>query len=194
VTLQQAQRRFGRRSWRQSQLSRAAFIATLTALLLISGLSTVGAKTRVPRGPVDPTYRSLYLGLQQLSVVPPSLQVSTSLAAIEKHFPPGTRAAPFPVPSASVPLLYLGLTLARYSCLPDYLASITYGPGARLTLYVKKRALLPGQACFLLIGPLMYQVLALPLSQFPTRLKLEVTVDRPAPLLSDRTYFRIPAN
>lgn len=127
-------------------------------------------------------------------MVSPSLQVSTSLAAIEKHFPPGTSTSPSPSPSATGPQLYLGLTLARYSCLPDYLAGITYGPGARLILSVEKQKLLPGHACFHLIGPLMYQVVALPLSQFPPRLKLEVTVERPAPLLTDRTYFRLPAN
>jgi hypothetical protein len=115
------------------------------------------------------------------------------LAAIEKDFPPGTTTSPSPVPSATGAQLYVGLTLARFSCLPDYLASITYAPGARLTLSVEKKELLPGQACFQLIGPLMYQVVALPLRQFPARLKLEVVVDRPAPLSAEQTYFRLPS-
>jgi hypothetical protein len=165
------------------------------AALLISGLGTVAARTRVPRRSVNPSYVSLYVGLEQLSVVSPSLQLSTSLAAIEKNFPPGTSSSsPSPMPSLTRPQLYVGLTLARYSCLPDYLAGITYGPGARLTLSVEKKRLLPGQACFQLIGPLMYQVVALPLSQFPTRVKLEVAVNRPAPLRSDRSFFRLPAD
>jgi hypothetical protein len=137
---------------------------------------------------------SLYSGLEQLSVVSPSLQISTSLAAIQKNFPPGVGASPSPMPSVTGPQLYLGLTLARYSCLPDYVAAITYGPGARLTVSVEKQKLLPGHACFQLIGPLMYQVVALPLSQFPARVKLEVAVNRHMPLLSNRSYFRLPAN
>jgi len=184
----------GGRSGREFQLLRAAVVAALTALLLISGLSEVSARTRVPRRSVHLTYASVYVGLEQLSVVSPSLQVSTSLAAIEKNFPPASSASPSPAPSASGPQLYVGLTLARFSCLPDYLANIAYGPGARLTLAVEKKRLVPGQACFQLIGPLMYQVVALPVSQFPARLKLEVTVDRPTPLLTDRTYFRLPAS
>jgi hypothetical protein len=39
----------------------------------------------------------------------------------------------------------------------------------------------------------MYQVLALPLSQFPARVKLEVAVNRPEPLINDRSYIRLPA-
>ena len=147
----------------------------------------------MPRRAVDPSYRSLYVGLEQLSVVSPSLQLSTSLAAIEKNFPLGTSTSPSPLPSATGPQLYVGLTLARFSCLPDYLAGIAYGPGARLTLSVEKKRLVPGQACFQLIGPLMYQVLALPLSQFPARVKLEVAVNRPEPLINDRSYIRLPA-
>jgi len=176
-----------RRIWR------AAAIAALVAALLTSGVSTVAARTRVPRRAVDPTYVSLYGGLEQLSVVSPSLQVSTSLAAIEKNFPPGGSSSASPTPSLTGPQLYLGLTLARFSCLPDYLAGITYGPGARLTLSVEKKQPHPGQACFQLIGPLMYQVLALPLSQFPARVKLEVAVNRPEPLINDRSYIRLPA-
>jgi hypothetical protein len=162
--------------------------------VLISGLSPVSARTHRPRRSIDPIYRSLYVGLQQLSVAIPDLQVSTSLAGIEKNFPAGTSSTPSPTPSATGPQLYMGLTLARFSCLPDYLAGITYGPGARLTLTVDKKKLVPGHACFQLIGPLMYQVLALPLSQFPAHLRLEVTVNRPTPLLSDHTYFRIPGS
>jgi hypothetical protein len=175
------------------KLWRAAAIAALAAALLISGVATVAARTRVPRRAVDPTFVSLYTGLEQLSVVSPSLQVSTSLAAIEKNFPRGASPSPSPMPSVSGPQLYLGLTLARYSCLPDFVAAIGYGPGARLTIVVEKKKLLPGHACFQLIGPLMYQVVALPLNQFPARVKLEVAVNRPAPLLSNRSYFRIPA-
>jgi|GEM_PF-4943665 len=181
----------GRR--RDPKFWRAAAIGALVGALLVSGLGTVAARARLPRRSVDPTYLSLYTGLEQLSVVSPSLQVSTSLAAIEKNFPPGASPSPSPMPTVTGAQLYVGLTLARYSCLPDYVAAITYGPGARLTLFVEKQKLLPGHACFQLIGPLMYQVVALPLSQFPARVRLEVAVNRPAPLLSDRSYFRIPA-
>ena len=194
MTLQQARRRLGGLSGREFQFLRPAVLAALTALVLISGLSPVSARTHLPRRSIDPTYRSLYVGFEQLSVASPSLQVSTSLAAIEKNFPAGTSASPSPTPSATGPQLYVGLTLARFSCLPDYLVGIAYGPGARLTLAVDKMKLVPGRACFQLIGPLMYQVVALPLSQFPARLRLEVTVNRPPPLLSDRTYFRIPGS
>lgn len=194
MTLEQPRQRSSWGSRFASRLVSAALIGVLTAALLISGLVTVTARTRLPRPPLDPTYQSLYVGLEQLSAVSPGLQVSTSLAATEKNFLPVTSSTPSPVPSASGPQLYVGLTLARFSCRPDYLAGITYGPGARLRLSVEQKELLPGQACFQLIGPLMYQVVALPLSQFPARLKLEVVVDRPAPLNAEQTYFRIPSS
>ncbi|MFZ0996474.1 MAG: hypothetical protein WAO09_10940 [Candidatus Dormiibacterota bacterium] len=193
VTTQKARSPSGGRGRHGPGAWRAAATGALVAALLISGLGTVAAKTRVPRRPVRATYLSLYVGLEQLSVVSPSLQVSTSLAAIEKHFPPPAGPSPSPTPSVIGPQLYVGLTLARFSCLPDYVAAVTYGPGARLTLSVERQKLLPGHACFQLIGPLMYQVVALPLSQFPARVKLEVAVNRPEPLLSDRSYFRLPA-
>ncbi|MFZ0167885.1 MAG: hypothetical protein WAL64_00520 [Candidatus Dormiibacterota bacterium] len=152
----------------------------------------MAARTRMPLRAVDLTYTSLYVGTEQSTVTSPSFLVSTSLATIQRNFPPGASTSPTPPPGDTGPQLYLGLTLARYSCLPDYLASITYGPGARLTLSVEKERLLPGHACSQLIGPLMYQVVALPLSQFPPGLRLKVTVNRPTPLLGDRTYFRLP--
>ncbi|HUY25547.1 MAG TPA: hypothetical protein VMV09_09660, partial [Candidatus Saccharimonadales bacterium] len=142
----------------------------------------MAARTRLPRRAVDLTYASLYVGMEQSTVASPSLLVSTSLATIEKNFPRGSSTASSPPPRDTGPQLYLGLTLARYSCLTDHLAGITYGPGARLTLSVEKQRLLPGRACSQLIGPLMYQVVALPLSQFPAGLRLKVTLDRPTPL------------
>ena len=152
------------------------------------------ARTRLPLRAVDLTYTSLYVGMEQSTVTSPSLLASTSLATIQRNFPPGASTSSAPPPGDTGPQLYLGLTLARYSCLPDHLARIAYGPGARLTLSVEKERLLPGHACSQLIGPLMYQVVALPLSQFPAGLRLKVTVERPPPLLSDRRYFRLPAS
>lgn len=181
------------RSWHWPTPTRSAPLALALALAaLVSGSAGAQATTLTQVTSIPAHYRSLYGGLDHSRVSPPRLFASTSLALVERRFPPGVAAVP-PSPTATAGgELYIGFPLAPLSCRDDYLAKVTLGPGAVLTLAVLQHRLPPGAACFQLIGPLMYQVIALPLEQFPSHLRLAVVLRRPPGAGDARELVRLP--
>ncbi|MGH7667665.1 MAG: hypothetical protein ACREN1_10245 [Candidatus Dormibacteria bacterium] len=137
-------------------------------------------------------YQSLYLGLDGGGLSQPALMARTSYAAIEKYFPEPQSASPTPRANAQGGQLYVGLTLGRLTCRNYYLARARYGPGLVVTLTVRQRRLPPRMACFELIGPVRYQLLALPLGQFPGHARLTVVVQRPPGASGEQVRRHLP--
>lgn len=164
----------------------------LLAVLLFSSCAPAVAGAGLPSTTSPASYRSLYAGLDQPELVLPSLLAETSIAALQADFPATSPPRLRHELQGLGPQLYLGLSLTRLSCRDDYLAHLTYGPGALLFLAVAQRRLPPRSACFELIGPVMYQVLALPLDQFPRHVTLSIVVKRPSGNLGDRVSVRLP--
>jgi len=164
----------------------------LLVALLISGCATAAAGTGLPSSASAASYRSLYLGLEGAGLGQPPLLAETTISTLEADFPPPSAARLQSELKRLGPELYLGITLARLSCRDDYLAQVSYGPGAVVTLTVVQRQLPPGAACFELIGPVRYQVVALPLRQFPGRLRLSIMVNRPSGTAGNRASVRLP--
>ncbi|MGA9919653.1 MAG: hypothetical protein WBR23_00085 [Candidatus Dormiibacterota bacterium] len=164
----------------------------LGTLLLFSSCATVVAGAGLPRTASAASYLTLYRGLVKPAVVPPPLLAETSLAALQVDFPATSPTQLHHELRGLGPQLYLGLTLSRVSCRDDYLAHVTDGPGALLTLTVAVHQLPPRSACFELIGPVMYQVLALPLKRFPRQLTLSIVVKRPSGSPADQVSVRLP--
>jgi hypothetical protein len=161
----------------------------LVVAALVSGCAGAAASARLPDSATSANYRSLYVGLDHVGVTQPPLLVATSISAVESHFPPPSPARLHRELLGVGPELYVGVTLARLSCRDNYLAKVTYGPGALLTLSVVQHQLPPGKACFELIGPVMYQVVALPLDQFSPHLGLAIVVHRPPGRPGNQEYF-----
>jgi hypothetical protein len=112
-----------------------------------------------------------------------------SLNPIEHTFPP---PASFRRPTGLSGYLFVGLTLGRLSCRNYYLDKVRYSSGGGpLTLTVAQHALPPGHACFELIGPPRYQVLALPRPRFSSRTTLSIVISRPLGQ-TDRTSITLP--
>ncbi|MGH7643809.1 MAG: hypothetical protein ACRENX_12510 [Candidatus Dormibacteria bacterium] len=160
--------------------------------LLLTGCAPVAAGALVPRSAVAPQYRTLYLGLDGGTLSQPPLVAATAVSALAARFPPPSPGQLHRELQGLGSQLYLGITLGRLSCRDDYLAKVRYGPGARLTLTVAQHQLAPGAACFELIGPVRYQVLALPLQQFPGRLRLSIVVQRPLGTPRDQMAVLLP--
>ncbi len=176
----------------QLRVRTALGLLALVGALVGSGCATVAASSGLPKATSPVSYRSLYVGLDRAELAQPPLLAATSISELEADFPPTSSARLRHELRGLGPQLYLGITLARFSCQDDYLADVTYGPGALLTLTVAKHQLPPGRACFELIGPLMYQVVALPLKEFPHPLTLSIVVNRPSGMAADQSSFRLP--
>lgn len=192
MTLNPLQRRW-RSAFTQGVAARSAGLAlALVTAALISGCAAVAAAGASPDHPVPARYRSLYTGLNHSRVSLPPLLAGTRLGVVERTFPPGSVALPPGAAAPGGPQLYVGFTLAPLSCRDDYLAKAAIGPGAVLALTVVQRHLPAGVACFELIGPLMYQVVALPLHQFPGHIRLLVEVRRPLGIGDVQEVVRLP--
>ncbi|MGA8427561.1 MAG: hypothetical protein WB801_08250 [Candidatus Dormiibacterota bacterium] len=98
--------------------------------------------------------------------------------------------------------VFIGFTLARFPCVGDYhLSHITDGPGALVTIRLDlRRADLHNASCIAGVTPPAYQVVELPLNQFPAHVRLEIRVVHakvpiyPPPqavVATDRTYVRL---
>jgi hypothetical protein len=146
---------------------------------IISGCAE-GAYSRLPAEAVPASYHSLFVGLAPVGLSLPPLVASTSLVTVEARFPRQARAGASPA-SGGAGQLYVGFALARLSCMDEFLAGVSFGPGALLTVRLARHHLPRGEACFELIGPLMYQVVELPLARFPIPIHLEVVVRHPQP-------------
>lgn len=179
---------------RPAQLPTWARLASLAlaGALLCASCATVVAGSGLPGSTTPASYRSLYVGLDRADLTQPPLLAKTSISALGADFPPTSPARLHKELQGLGPQLYLGLTLARLSCRDDYLAQLTYGPGALLTLTVAQHELPPGSACFELIGPFMYEVVALPLKQFPRHLTVSIVVKRPSGAPADQASLRLP--
>lgn len=169
--------------------------AGLTLLLLLLGPASATALAsggaRLSSG-TKADYRSLYLGLDTGGRSQPPLRADTSINLLEKSFPVPSVARVRRQLEGLGPELYLGVTLARLSCNEEYVSEVDYGPGRVLTLTVVEVALASGVACPEFIGPVRYQVLALPLSQFPHHARLVVLVRRPAGISPDQVSVCVP--
>ncbi|MGH7641027.1 MAG: hypothetical protein ACREN7_06735 [Candidatus Dormibacteria bacterium] len=147
--------------------------ALLLALAPVASCASASAQS-LPRAERTISHQSVYLGLDTGSLSQPRLVVTTDLDSITRQFP-----APL---ATSIPArlhtprryLFVGLTLGRLTCRDNYLARVGYGPGALLQLVVRREEQPPRTACFQIVGPVRYQLLAIPLSQFPKRLLLAV--------------------
>ena len=168
------------------------FCLALAAATLLTGSVSALAAAGYPSRPGLAQYRTLYRGLDPIGVALPPLRAAISLARVEASFPSGTGTSSSPGQGAGPDRLFIGFTLARLSCMDNYLAGITFGPGALVTVRVAQHRLLAGTACFELIGPMMYQVVELPVSQFLTDLHLEIQVARPhSSGAADRAYVQL---
>jgi hypothetical protein len=134
---------------------------------LFSTCATALAGAGWPSTASAASYRSLYQGLDKSDLVQPPLLAETSLAVLQADFPTTSPTRPRRELRGLGPQLYLGLTLARLK--PP-----------------------PRSACFELIGPVMYQVLALPLKQFPRHRSLSIVVKRPSGSPGDQVSVRLP--
>ncbi|HEY6538512.1 MAG TPA: hypothetical protein VI138_05655 [Candidatus Dormibacteraeota bacterium] len=148
-------------------------LALLSVLVLALGGTGAGAPPPVP---LPASYRPLYIGLDPASLALPPVLARNRLAVLEAAFP---KPASAKASSSGRPAFYVGLTLGRLSCRNYYLARVSSLPGV-LTLTVRQHRLAPGRACFELIGPDRYQVLALPRRlPYPGYSHLTVVVQRP---------------
>jgi len=164
----------------------------LLGAALFSGYATAVASGSMPAATTAVSYRSLYLGLDHSGVSQPPLMARLRLSALAGDFPPPSKRQLDRALHGLGPALYLGIKLDRLRCPDDYLTRVTYGPGPLLTAFVVRHRLAPGEACFQLMGPVRYQVLALPLAQFPRQLRVTIAVERPGGGPGNQTSLQLP--
>lgn len=170
-----------------------ACIAAALVVSLLSGCASSGLGPRLPTRAETVRYQALYQGVDSSCAEQPQLGASTSLSTVEMTFPM-FGSTEFKVPGRHQ--LFIGFRLDASKCVGAYyLAGITFGPGALVTVNLAQPILVPGALALALPA---YQVVELPLNQFPTEIRVMVESVHwslfPVPPLSaatDRTYVRL---
>jgi hypothetical protein len=180
-------------------LALALIAVAVPAVTGLSGCASGVSGPTLPTRAAPAQYRSVYQW-QRLTVVSRSqLQASTSASIVEMAFPPASVILVVPFAQNQ---LFIGFTLARFVCLGDYyLSHMTYGPGALVTIRLAlRRTDLHDASCIAGAITPAYQVVELPLSEFPAHVRLEIRVVHakvpiyPPPqavVATDTTYVRL---
>lgn len=182
-----------------ASLALAVIAVAVPVVTVLSGCASSPSGPRLPTRAAPAQYRSLYQW-QRFTVVSRSqLQASTSANIVETAFPPASVILVVPFAHNQ---LFIGFTLARFMCVGDYyLSRVIYGPGALVTIRLAlRRADLHDASCIPAPHSPAYQVVELPLDQFPAHVRLEIRVVHakvpiyPPPealVATDRTYVRV---
>jgi len=143
--------------------------ATVVLLTVLSGCASGAAGPKFPTRAEPVRCQALCEGVDSSCAEQPQLGASTSLSTLEITFPV-FGSTQFTLPGRHQ--LFIGFRLDASACASAYyLAGITRGPGALITVSLAQPVQVPGALAL----PLpLYQVVELPLTQFPTNLRVMV--------------------
>jgi hypothetical protein len=184
---------------KSASLALALIAVAVPVITGLSGCASSASGPTLPTRAAPAQYRSVYQWQRFTLVSRSQLDASTSASIVETAFPPPSVILLVPFAHNQ---LFIGFTVARFPCVGDYyLSRLTYGPGALVTIRLALRRVdLPNASCIAGVTPPVYQVVELPLSQFPAHLRLEIRVVHanvpiyPPPqavVATDRTYVRL---